>query len=384
MTSAATGAGARDAVAAQARAIAEAWSPPGAPPSWWLTAETLTAIAEDDVLLDLAAAVEPERLPALLLSAAIRYLVAEQQPTPLAHYYPRPGAGQPPPDDAFRPALRAFCAARADTLARLCATHRYQMNEVARCLDVLPALAQVCADEPRPLALVDLGTGAGLGLHLTRYHYTYDLPDGSSLTAGDSTSTVALSCTVRSGRPPVGPRLPTLAHRIGIDSEPLDLTDGPTAAWLAACVPPEIDAVTRFAAAAAIARADPTPTVRGHLLDALPDVVADLPTDTLLCLVDTYVHVFLPARELARFHELVDRIGRHRDLDWISIDPLVPLGPEARATVQGLDVPSRWLHDNRDHGVSGVISRISVRDGTRSARLLGRAHPGATWLEWTG
>ncbi len=56
--------------------------------------------------------------------------------------------------------------------------HRYQMNEVGRCPDVLPALALVAKDDPRPLALVDLGTGAGLGLHLDRYRYTYRLPDG--------------------------------------------------------------------------------------------------------------------------------------------------------------------------------------------------------------
>ena len=58
-------------VADQARAVAAAWSPPGAPESWWLTAETFAAIAEDDVLLDLAVGVPADRLPPLLLSAAI-------------------------------------------------------------------------------------------------------------------------------------------------------------------------------------------------------------------------------------------------------------------------------------------------------------------------
>jgi hypothetical protein len=97
----------RAAVAAQARAVATAWSPPDAPPSWWLTAETFRAIADDDVLLDLAAAVPAERLPPLVLSAAIRFLVAEQLPQPLAGYFPEPGGPQPPPDDGFRPALGA-------------------------------------------------------------------------------------------------------------------------------------------------------------------------------------------------------------------------------------------------------------------------------------
>jgi hypothetical protein len=57
----------REVVAGQARAVAAAWSSEDAPESWWLTAETLTAIAEEDVLLDLAAAIPPDRLPPLLL-----------------------------------------------------------------------------------------------------------------------------------------------------------------------------------------------------------------------------------------------------------------------------------------------------------------------------
>jgi len=367
----------------QARVVAAAWSPADAPASWWLTAETFHAIAEDDVLLDLAAELPPDRLPPLLLSAAIARRVAEIGPRPLAAYYPHPGGSQPPRDDGFRPALRAFARAEEEALGRLCRQHRYQMNEVGRSLDVLPALALVTADDPRPLALVDLGTGAGLGLHLDRYRYTYRLPDGHRLVAGDTGSTVSLSCEVRAGRPPVGDHLPPIGSRVGVDSEPLDLSDPATAGWLAACVPPEAGAVTRFAAAAAVARAHPVPTVRGDLVDVLPQIVAEIPRDELVCLVDTYVHVFLPPAELARFDALVDRIGRERDVEWISIDPLVPLGPHATTTVQGLPVPQQWLADNSDGGVFGVIGRVSIRAGRRTGTVLGRAHPGSAWLEWT-
>jgi Uncharacterized protein conserved in bacteria (DUF2332) len=174
----------RATVAEQARSIAAAWSPPDAPPSWWLTAATFTAIAEDDELLGLAAAVPLDRLPPLVLSAAVRFHLDERGGKPLAAYYPRPGGVQPPPDEGFRPALRAFARSEAVVLARLCREHRYQMNEVGRCLDVVPALAAVAARDPRPLALVDLGTGAGLGLHLDRYHYTYAYPTVPSRAPG--------------------------------------------------------------------------------------------------------------------------------------------------------------------------------------------------------
>ncbi|MDN5914244.1 MAG: DUF2332 domain-containing protein [Pseudonocardia sp.] len=372
----------RAAVAAQARSIAAAWSPPGAPPSWWLTAETFTGIAEDDVLLDLAVAIAPDRLPALLLSAALRRRVTQARPDPLAGYYPAPGGPQPPRDGGFRPALREFAAADAEAIAALCAAHRYQMNEVGRCLDVLPALGAVAAADPRPLALIDLGTGAGLGLHLDRYAYRYVLPDGSALHAGDPASPVRLSCAVRTPMPQVQVQVPAVVHRVGVDAEPLDVTDPDTAAWLAACIPPEAGAVTRFAAALDVAAAHPVPAVRGDLLDVLGGVVADVPAAALLCLVDTYVHVFLPPDRLARFHALIDEIGRERDLEWVSVDPLVPLGPAADRSVQGLDVPPAWLLDNREGGVFGLVGRVSVRGGRRTGTVLGRAHPSSAWLEW--
>ena len=118
------------------------------------------------------------------------------------------------------------------------------------------------------------------------------------------------------------------------------------------------------------------------MLDALPAVVAGLPRDALVCLVDTYVHVFLPPADLARFDDLL--LGLGRDVDWVSVDPLVPLGPDARHTVQRLDVPAAWVAENRAGGVFGVIGHVRVRDGARSGEVLGRAHPSAAWLEWLG
>lgn len=362
-------------MAGQARAIADAWSPPGAPESWWLTAATFAAIAEHDALLDLAAEIPTDRLPPLLLAAALGYLAPGSD---LARHYPRPGGQQPPRDPGFGAELAAFARDRRVEIADLCAGHRYQMNEVGRCCDVLPVLAAIAAEDDRPLAVVDLGTGAGLGLHLDRYHYTFRAADGSTRRVGDPDATVRLECTVRSGSPPVPSTIPVVGDRVGVDVEPLDLTDPDVRAWLAACVPPEAGAVTRFAAASALVVADPARTVRGNLLDVLPEVVASVPSGARLCLVDTYVHVFLPHPQ--RFDAVLAGLGR--DLDWISIDPLVPLGPEARATVQGLDVPGEWIRENRDGGVFGVIGRVSIRDGVRTGTVLGRAHPGAAWLEW--
>ncbi len=231
---------------------------------------------------------------------------------------------------------------------------------------------------------MDLGTGAGLGLNLDRYRYTYRTPDGTAQRRRRRRCPVRIECAVRSGAPPIPARIPEVADRVGVDVEPLDVADPEVLAWLAACVPPEAGAVTRFAAASALARSEPARRVRGDLLDVLPDVIASRARRTCTCASSTPTCTSSCARPICSGStSCVARIGRERDLDWVSVDPLVPLGPDARTTVQGLDVPDDvGARRTATGGVFGVIGRVSVRDGVRSGAVLGRAHPGAAWLDW--
>jgi hypothetical protein len=140
--------------------------------------------------------------------------------------------------------------------------------------------------------------------------------------------------------------------------------------------------VTRFHQAAELAIAAPARTVRGDVNATLPTVLDTIPEGPLVCLLDTYVHVFFEQDELRQFRELVALTGAQRDLDWITIDPLVPMGPGARECVLGVEVPQSLVDRNRREGVFGLVGRVSYRDGRCAASLLGAAHPGAAWLEW--
>jgi len=104
-------------IRAQALEVAAGWSPAGAPDSWRLTAALFQAIAAHEPLLSRLAGLPPDRLPALLASAAISYLVRRDQPEPLAAYFPEPGAPQPRFGDGFPAAAGAFISARLDDIA---------------------------------------------------------------------------------------------------------------------------------------------------------------------------------------------------------------------------------------------------------------------------
>jgi hypothetical protein len=369
-------------VADQAGMIASAWSPAGAPLSWRLTAAQFGTLRDDEALLNIAATIPAGKLPPLLFSAAATFLVLELRPEPLAGWFPRVGEPQLPLGAAFPAEYRQFCLDHRDRLLELCSQHRYQMNEVGRCADVIPALAPLVSDG-RDVVLVDVGTGAGLGLHLDRYRYLYRGPGGRRSWAGDPGSPLTIEVEVRGEHAPaLPPVLPAIVDRIGIDTEPLDLSEPAVRGWLAACVPQEITAVTRFQRAAEIAASHPARTVRGDACDVLPGILSGCDPGALVCVVDSYAGVFLSRSALMRFRALIDAAGAERDLDWISVDPLVPMGRHATHSVPGLPAPPGLVERSRRDGVLGVVGRLAYRSGRRDGALLALAHPGAAWLEW--
>ena len=149
----------------------------------------------------------PDRLPALLASAAVAFLVRRDRPVPLAGYFPEPGA--PQPRFGFFPAFRAFCAARLEDIIEVC-RRRYQMNEVARCTQIVLGIAAAAGGSADPVALVDLGTGAGLRLQLDRYRYRV-----GTGTYGPAAAGLSLACDVRGPIIPPPAELPRIAARVG-------------------------------------------------------------------------------------------------------------------------------------------------------------------------
>ena len=151
-------------IRAQALEVAAGWSPDGAPESWRLTAGLFAAIAAHEELLDRLASLPADRLPALLASAAISYLVRRDRPVPLAGYFPEPGGPQPRIDGGFPGAARAFISARLDDIVTECQGRRYQMNEVARCTQIALGIAAAMASPARPASACGPGLTCGPGL----------------------------------------------------------------------------------------------------------------------------------------------------------------------------------------------------------------------------
>jgi hypothetical protein len=364
-------------VRAQALEIADGWSPQDAPPSWQLTAALFRAIAGHDVLLAALAGLPADRLPALLASAAITFLVRRDRPAGLARYFPQPGRPQPAFNSGFHGLLMAFVSERIPDIMRICRERHYQMNEVARCAQVAIGIAATAGPRSDPIALVDLGTGAGLGLQVDRYRYLVGGHEYGPRTAG-----LILACEPRGAIEPPPADLPPVGSRVGIELSPIDLQDAAARAWLEACAPPEASALTRLAAAIEVARRHHAPIVAGDAVDALPRVLDSLPAGQPAVVVDAYVAVFLPPARRALLAEAMASAARSRSVTWLSLDPLVPLGPGGRDSVQGLALPGSLISDYQRQGVFAVLGAVVFRGSSRESRLLARAHPSGQWIEW--
>jgi len=136
--------------------------------------ERLTlGLAEDAELLALIGQVPPEKRRPTLVLAAVHYLLLRRPGQPLAAFYPGVTAGAVPPGDPY-PLFRTFCVTHRGELLRLLHARDVQTNEVRRCVQWLPAFTLVSRlARERPMALVEVGTSAGLNLLFDHYAYDY-------------------------------------------------------------------------------------------------------------------------------------------------------------------------------------------------------------------
>jgi hypothetical protein len=199
-----------------------------------------------------------------------------------------------------------------------------QTNEAGRCALLLPVLMSL----PQPLALLEVGAAAGLGLYPDRYAYRY----------GDHTvgsGGPVLDCALSGAAPPSG--LPDVVWRAGLDLHPLQVTSPADMAWLEALIWPEHrHRRDRRRAAAAIAAADPPELLRGDLVDDLAGLAARAPAGATLVVFHTSVLYQVPPGRRTMFADLVRGLPGH----WISVEsPDVLRFPDLPAA------PDRSLHN---------------------------------------
>jgi hypothetical protein len=206
------------------------------------------------------------------------------------------------------PGLPDWVDAHWPRIEQLVTTRFTQTNEVGRCAVIAPVLASL----PQPIALIEVGMSAGLGLFPDLYGYEWTLDDGT-VVRGGTPDAVAIECRVSgTGLPLV---LPEIVWRAGIDRNPLDPADHEDAAWLRALVWPGEEArEQRLGAALRLVAGRDVLRVAGDIADALPAVVAAAPRGATVVVVHSATLAYLPRDARDSYLALVAKLGVH----WVT------------------------------------------------------------------
>ena len=117
-----------------------------------------------------------------------------------------------------------------------------------------PAIAFAASySDSTPLALIEIGTSAGLNLIWDKYRYSY----GGSEFYGDLSSAVLITSSFKDIVPAIlNEPMPHISHRIGVDINIIDISDADQITWLRALVWPEHEARRRLLDTALKLRSD--------------------------------------------------------------------------------------------------------------------------------
>ncbi len=225
--------------------------------------ELARAVAGDrETLGFLSTLPDMKRQPNLLL-AAVRHLF-----------------GTPPGWTEFRQALLAH----TDAVRSLMLERSTQTNEPGRCATLLPVLARL----PQPLALLEVGTSAGLCLMPDLYSYDY----GCKVIRAPpmATEPPVFRCSA-SETTPMPTTAPQVVWRAGLDLSPIDASDASQIAWLETLVWPEQTAqLANLRAAVKIAATVKPRVLKGDLRGSdFVRLCSEAPKDATLVVFHTAV-----------------------------------------------------------------------------------------------
>lgn len=269
-------------------------------------------IAEDEELLRLCQVI-PEGQPVPnLLFASVQYLLMNGAEHPLKNYYASLTETPKQRDDRTFPAFKDFCMTYRNQLEPLLMHRLVQTNEVRRCAYLYPAFSWVHRQTEQPLALVEIGTSAGLQLLWDHYSYDYDTGDRY----GSPNACVTIRSEVKADRLPfLLTESPPVASRIGFDLHTSDLSDPDDYTWMKALIWPEHhERRELFDQAAACLRENPVQLVEGDGIELLKTHADRIPEDVALCIFHTHVANQLPNKTKQALEDTLSTMGAQREL----------------------------------------------------------------------
>lgn len=320
-----------------------------------LYAYLAACIADDPEILALVRDADRSTQVTNLLFGAVHFLLLSGVRHPLVEFYPDLTAAPRPLADSY-PDFRAFCLAHVDEIELLVTQKRVQTNEVGRCSVLLPGfnLAYERGNHI-PLAVVEIGSSAGIHLIWDDFYYDY----GLSGQVGNPDSSVKLTATARGAiTPPIPLQMPDVAYRMGSDIYPIDPDDDEATRWLRALIWPEHkDRRVQLEAALSELRLNPVQVAAGNAAETLPNILKVVPPHLNLVVFHSYAMVQMPKN----IHQQI-------------LDHLLNFSHQ-RAFYR---ISQEWF-SGQEHT---HLELVTYRNGEMQSELLAYAESHGRWIEW--
>jgi hypothetical protein len=207
-----------------------------------------------------------------------------------------------------------------------------QTNEVARSMPLLGGLLAIAAATQLPIALLDVGTSAGLNLRLDRYRY-----EGDGWSWGDLDSPVVLRNETLSGVPQHLDARPQIVAREGCDLHPLDVRSERDCIELRSFVwPDQLERFERLGAAIEVSQRVPVEIDRADFLQWIPQHA--IPRDnTATVVMHSVVTEHLPddvkAAMLVAIETACSAATNAAPMAWLRLEPGIGMRYESRVTL---------------------------------------------------
>jgi hypothetical protein len=282
----------------------------------------------DEALRAIETAPARKRHPTVILAALHDLALAGRAPALAAAYAAADG-------EAAAGAAIDTLLRMTDTVVAIAARRQMRTNEAGRCAVLYPAIAEAAHRVgANAVGLIDVGCSAGLNLNVDRVGITYS--NGQSL--GDPSSPVRLLASVVGDRPIPTRAMPEVVARVGVDLDPVDVTDADDARWLRACLwPDQVEPMARLEAEMALAATAPPQLLRGDAIEMLPEAFARVPVDALPVVTTTWSLSRFPLESRLRFLHRLDEAAAGRAVAWVSVEgvgvaPSIPTLGDRRAS----------------------------------------------------
>jgi hypothetical protein len=314
----------------------------------------------DDALRAIEAVPARRRHPTVILAALHDLALAGHAPALASAYAAADG------DAAAAAAIDTLCG-MTDSVVAIAVRRQRRTNETGHCAVLYPAIAEAARwVGASAVGLIDLSCSAGLNLNVDRVGITYS--NGQSL--GDPSSPVQQSSSIVGDRAIPTRAMPEVVARVGIDLDPLDVTDADDARWLRACLwPDQPEHITRLEAEMALAATAGPLLLQGDAVEVLPDAFARVPAQALPVVTTTWALSHFSLESRLRFLHRLDEAAGGRSVAWVSAEgvgvaPTVPTLGDRRAS---------------GHSIIGVavFDRSAV-----CAQAVGRCWSQGRWLAW--